>query len=202
MEDEEPYTSCQKCKVTRTVPLMSPRPPPLPFSSCGLLPGSSLCFPTACSAASPHPCPPLPSSFLLPTFHTFPCPDIPQSSISCSLPPDSCTCRLWKAMEGCDPFNLKGLPARCPFAISHIHLPGTTSSDVGDSPCLPAVLFTSSPLALGVALVLPLLVSFRGYSQGWGMGGDVCIRAVALQGAPWSGPAVRLPRGRGWGCKS
>ena len=120
MEDEEPYTSCQKCKVRRTVPLMSPRPLPLPFSSCGLpwsweqslLPDSMLrCLSSSLSS----------SAFLFSSFHLHPspCPDILQSSISCSLTPDSCTCRLWKAEEGCDPFNPKGLPAKMPLC----HLP-------------------------------------------------------------------------------
>lgn len=92
-------------------------------------------------------------------------------------------------MEGCNPFNLKGLPARCPFAISHIHLPRTTFSDAGDSPCLPAVLFTSSPLALGVALVLPLLVSSRGYSRpsSWGWGEMYTSGQQPFKGPPGLG---------------
>lgn len=85
--------------------------------------------------------------------------------------------------------TLRAFQQRCPFAISHIHLQEMAFSDVGDSPCLPAVLFTSSPLALGVALVLPLLVSSHGYSQpsSWGWGEMYTLGQQPFKGPPGLG---------------
>lgn len=201
MEDEEPHTSCQKCKVRKDRSLnVSKAPSSSLLSSCGLLwSWEQFLLPDSVSA-SPHPCPPMPSLFFFP-------PSIPSPAlISCSpqfpapspqIPVLADCGRQWKAATRS---TLWAFQQRCPFAISHIHLQGTFS-DVGDSPCLPAVLFTSSPLALGAASC----PSSPCFSRGWlpalllGMGGEMyTLGQQPFKGPPWSGPAVRLPRGRGW----